>query len=74
MRRHHQLALRGLSHVALARYHVVRHPRDPLRLTRLLSETIGLVTGVDQDDVIRAFFGGDHRVVLFVMNNLIAQQ
>ena len=71
LRRHHQLALRSVSHVALARYHVVRHPRDPFRLPRLLLTTNSLVSTVRQEDVVAAFFAGDARVILFVMNKLM---
>ncbi len=67
------LLLREVSHVALARYHLVAHPDDPTRLTKilLLVNTVNAVAG--QDLLIPAFFDGETNLVLFFVNNVLLQ-
>ncbi len=67
-----QQRLRELSHLALARYHLVAHPRNAHRLTRILLAVNALqaATG-NQDIMLRLFFRGDAAVVLLFINNML---
>ena len=65
-------ALQEMSHLALARYHLVSHPRDPTRLTRILS-TVNVIRRMSsQENVVRLFFGNNPSLVLLCINNSLS--
>ena len=65
-------ALQEMSHLALARYHLVAHPRDPTRLTRILSTVNAIRRMSNQENVIRLFFGNNPSLVLLCINNALS--
>lgn len=69
-----QTALREVSHLTLARYHLVSHPSQPTRLTKILLLTRHVHSVVNQENVISSFFGNDTPLVLLFVNNILLQQ
>ena len=60
-----------LSHLALARYHLVAHPGDPTRLTRIFVTLNSVSTAAVKEDVAAVFFGNEIGVVNFFVNNVL---
>ena len=68
-----QRQLRDLSHLALARYHLVARPHDPTRLTRIFVVLNSVSTSAAKEEVTAAFFGNENAVVNFFVNNVLLQ-
>ena len=60
-----------LSHLALARYHLVAHPGDPTRLTRIFVILNSVCAAAAKEDVAAVFFGNEVGVVNFFVNNVL---
>ena len=57
-----------LSHLALARYHLVAHPGDPMRLFATLNSVSAAAA---KEDVVAVFFANEIGVVNFFVNNVL---
>ena len=68
-----QRQLRDLSHLALARYHLVARPHDPTRLTRIFVVLNSVSSSATKEEVTAAFFGNENAVVNFFVNNVLLQ-
>ena len=68
-----QHCLRESSHLALARYHLISHPEDPTRLTKLLLIVNNLQRIMDQETVVATFFNNDAMLVQLFVSNVLLQ-
>ena len=69
-----QQKIRISSHISLAKYHLVVHPKDAERLPKILLLLRALKAAITVEVIAAEFFSGDTTLVLLFVNNIILNE